>query len=264
MLIALPRKSDAHVRKILEKLESQTHYSVQSRNIFTEKQEMQLDLLRNIAQATQNISGQQQGGSRVLTGPVSPHPLPPVKEISKGRTTLIELKSKEDLDFPTSSREITNKTKKSPYTPLVCFDDCTCRCHCRSCIRSPRRLSMYIGDLFLGFSSLPPELQSIEPCNQQTCRRSKSSKIDVNFFLPTWLTLNSVRFNLAFKMSRVPMSVSLQTRNTIPYDSPIHHAIQSGNIDDVKDILCSGKASLNDIDPYGLGLLYVSRSMPSR
>ena len=144
--------------------------------------------------------------------------------------------------------------------PVMCYKDCSCRCHQRSFVRSPRRLSSYMGDLFLGYSSLPSELHSIEPCNEQTCRRSKSSKVDVNFYLPPWLTLNSVRFSLAFSMSRVPVSVSLQTRNTIPYDSPIHLAIQAGHIEDVKDILCSGKASLNDVDPYGLGILYVSRS----
>lgn len=118
-----------------------------------------------------------------------------------------------------------------------------------------------MGGLFVVYSSLPPELHSIEPCNEQTKRRTKGSKVDVKFFLSAWLTLNSVRFSLAFSTSRVPISVSLKSRNTIPYDSPIHQVVHGGYIDDVNEILSSGKASLNDVDPYEIGLPYVSRSM---
>jgi hypothetical protein len=39
--------------------------------------------------------------------------------------------------------------------------------------------------------------------------------------------------------------------------SPILVCVQEGDIVGAKELLYSGKSSLNDVDPYGLGLLYV-------
>ena len=42
-----------------------------------------------------------------------------------------------------------------------------------------------------------------------------------------------------------------------PYESPIFVSIQEGNISGVMALLRNGDASIHDVDPYGLGLLYV-------
>ena len=42
-----------------------------------------------------------------------------------------------------------------------------------------------------------------------------------------------------------------------PYESEIFHAVQEGNISTMMHLLQSGQASIHDVDPYGLGLLYV-------
>ncbi|KAH7015602.1 hypothetical protein EDB80DRAFT_708310 [Ilyonectria destructans] len=41
----------------------------------------------------------------------------------------------------------------------------------------------------------------------------------------------------------------------VPYDSPIFICTQE-DLEGIKKLLRSGKASINDVDPYGLGLLY--------
>ena len=51
--------------------------------------------------------------------------------------------------------------------------------------------------------------------------------------------------------------IYLRTRNVIPYDSPILVCVKEGDIVGAKELLSSGKSSLNDVDPYDLGLLYV-------
>lgn len=43
-----------------------------------------------------------------------------------------------------------------------------------------------------------------------------------------------------------------------PYDSKIFAVIQDGDVPAAISLLGSGKASIHDVDPYGLGLLYVS------
>jgi hypothetical protein len=51
-------------------------------------------------------------------------------------------------------------------------------------------------------------------------------------------------------------------RNTMlsfvrPYESEIFISIQSGNMTTIRRLLESAQASIHDVDPYGLGLLYV-------
>lgn len=46
-----------------------------------------------------------------------------------------------------------------------------------------------------------------------------------------------------------------------PYDSPIFICVQSGNIAGMRELWRLGLASIDAVDPYGLGLLYV-RSPP--
>lgn len=151
-----------------------------------------------------------------------------------------------------------NLRKSFRYQPLRCLNECSCRCHQRSVVRSPRNLSTFLGDVFLGCSSLPWCFSSFAQCNEQSCRRSQTSRIDLRYFFPHWHMLTTVQFSMSFSLSIIPLDVSLRTRNTIPYDSPIFIAVQEGKVDEIRNLLCSGKASLNDIDPYGLGLLYVS------
>lgn len=143
--------------------------------------------------------------------------------------------------------------------PLGCLKDCSCRCHHRSIIRSPRYLSNYLGDIFLGASNLPFCFSALIRCNEQTCRRSRSSSTELKYFFPSWVSRVMMSFSVSFTLQMLPLNVCLQSRRTIPYDSPILVCVQEGNIDGVRSLLRSGEASLNDVDPYGLGLLYVSR-----
>lgn len=42
-----------------------------------------------------------------------------------------------------------------------------------------------------------------------------------------------------------------------PYNSPVFDVAQKGDIGGMLRLLQNGDASINDVDPYGLGLLYV-------
>ena len=140
---------------------------------------------------------------------------------------------------------------------LRCLDECPCQCHRGVKYRSPRHLSAYIGDLFFGASNLPWCCSSLSECNEQTCRRSKSPSADVKVFLPSWFLSAMASLNICFSLQMIPLRINVQTRNTIPYCSPIFRRVQEGDIHGIRELLLSGKSSLNDVDPYGLGLLYV-------
>lgn len=46
-----------------------------------------------------------------------------------------------------------------------------------------------------------------------------------------------------------------------PYESAIFAVVQDGDIPALTALLRSGNASIHDVDPYGLGLLYVRLSL---
>ncbi|KAL9039953.1 MAG: hypothetical protein Q9214_004671 [Letrouitia sp. 1 TL-2023] len=247
-------KSDTHVRTILDELRMQTQSNSETRNMILEKQDSQLALLEKMTQMM----------SPVLTKPDEENDR--IQSSFKGgklTSPSFERISKEEKGFRNMQRNTEGESVKDPFArrstkqqPLKCFDDCQCRCHRRSVARMPRQLSLFMGDIFLGFSNSSWTSQSLAQCSVQSCRRSRDLRAEMKYFLPPWLTINSIRFSLAFSVQEPSFSFSLETRNTIPYDSPIHLAVQKGHIGEVQQLLCTRTTSLNDVDPFGLGLLY--------
>lgn len=45
--------------------------------------------------------------------------------------------------------------------------------------------------------------------------------------------------------------------NVRPYESSVFHCVQQGDVEGFRKLLRTGQASVHDVDPYGLGLLYV-------
>jgi hypothetical protein len=50
----------------------------------------------------------------------------------------------------------------------------------------------------------------------------------------------------------------------LPYDSPIFVCVQSGDVEQIRKLLCNASAHINTVDPYGLPLLYVSMTIRLR
>ena len=59
------------------------------------------------------------------------------------------------------------------------------------------------------------------------------------------------------RLNNFPFYCSISTWNTVRYDSAIHIAIMKGNIKKIRRLLCSSSASIRDVDPSGLNLLFV-------
>ena len=223
--------------------------------MFIERQDSQLALLEEMTQRAPltHRKPQKEDGRRMLIESGESKSLSVERDIE-------EVKSSGDTqrliegDKATFAAAVRNTRQQ----PLECFKVCPCHCHQRSVIRTPRQLSLYMGDIFLGFSNLSWTFQSWAQCNVQSCRRSRNLQADMKYYFPPWLTMNSVRFSLAFSIQKPLLSISIETRKTIPYGSPIHLSILSGDIEKVRYLLCSQTASLNDVDPFGLGVLYVS------
>lgn len=172
-----------------------------------------------------------------------------------GKVSFVRLHSEESQAYSPRLRGSVSFPKASR---LQCLEDCQCRCHYRSVIRSPKYLSDWLGDFFLACSNLSWYFSGLVLCNEQTCRRSRSSLTELRYFFPPWFNHTIASFSASFTFRMLPLNISLRTRRTIPYDSPILVSVQEGNIEGMRGLLRSGTASVDDVDPYGLGLFYVS------
>ena len=63
---------------------------------------------------------------------------------------------------------------------------------------------------------------------------------------------DAISFEAKFNKSTYPRSI-------VQYDSPIFICVQSGDIHGAQALFQEGIASIYDVDPYGLGLLYVRK-----
>lgn len=102
--------------------------------------------------------------------------------------------------------------KVSRSDPLRCLKNCSCRCHYRSVIRSPRYFSNYLGDSFFGISNVPWCFSPLVQCNEQSCRRSIGSSAELKHFLPSWFSGSIASFTTEFMSANTPY---------VPYDSPV-------------------------------------------
>ncbi len=195
----------------------QTQIIAGTRSIIGEMQDKQLALLRNITQR-EALLYERCPLESVATCPLIPDP---PNEKRKGSW----------LRFPENSRMF-GTFEGLPLVPalrsarrrhLAGLKDCSCRCHRRSLVRI----------IWVTYS--------------WSFRVYRWGYTFFNkYYLSPRLTANAIRFTLIFSMHRP--SVSVQTHNNIPYNSPIHLTIQNGQTEKAKPLLCSGFASLNDVD----------------
>jgi hypothetical protein len=60
---------------------------------------------------------------------------------------------------------------------------------------------------------------------------------------------------------RIMIAWELPLPTRLPYDSEIFVHVQNGDLELTRRVLCDKSAHINTVDPYGLGLLYVSFSI---
>ena len=153
----------------------------------------------------------------------------------------------------------TRSASLSKGSALSCLDDCPCRCHGRKRLRSPRALSNYVGDATMYLSNLPWCFSSVLECDEQTCRRSAAIDAVMRYSLPKWFSFMVAAFNVNITLKRLPIQFGIESPRTIPYCSPIFKCIEHGDLGGMQTLMVTHKTSVCDIDPYDLGLLYVSK-----
>ncbi|PSS01013.1 hypothetical protein PHLCEN_2v4088 [Hermanssonia centrifuga] len=192
------------------------------------------------------------------SGVVQPFPNPgaptavstPVPDIpvSEGREASAEGQSHGQSTLaPRTSRRLTAKDIKET---LQCESPCGCCCHDKRLTRAtPYWGTSWFGNLYLPRSFFHRSLIS---CNVQTCRRTQKNRhiANIKWFFPLWF----VAVDMKIRLKAFPVHFCLQTPRRVPRTSPIFRCIRRMDINDVRGLLVSGEASVNDVDEVGTPL----------
>jgi hypothetical protein len=137
-------------------------------------------------------------------------------------------------------------------TTKVCNDWCTCACHRRSSLRSPKIFDHFFGTLYLGYHSIP---MMASTCTETSCWQQKSSNTSVMYYFPKWLMARAIF--LALATSAEP-SVSLKIPRIVDPKQEIFSYVRNGPLREVQRLFEERKASPNDIrGDIGRSLLHV-------
>ena len=141
----------------------------------------------------------------------------------------------------------------------VCSRCCTCACHRRRRIRSPRFVDNFWGTLFLGYSAMPIMAPT---CSESTCKRSTAPSISLTYYFPKWLLNRALSVAL---MNTLEPTACLRFPRVIDINEEIFSYTETDREEDIKLLFEQGLASPNDIDDtYGYSVLQVSQHQIGR
>ena len=179
------------------------------------------------------------------------------------------------LDQPRTSRQLPaaqssndlhittiERSHRAPVTMTLsqrtCPRNCARRCHKYTMIRSSNLLSSVLGSLSMGFHASP---WLNESCDLKMCR-SSTRRYECTYRFSRWLWHHVIALRYSNVTSQGPDFV-LRIMNVREPDAYIFqfawYASDSNAVDQVKQYLDSGKASIHDVQPDGSTLLMVSK-----
>ena len=144
------------------------------------------------------------------------------------------------------------------HNTLRCLNGCSCRCHNSSVMNLiPPILTPY-----LGYILLPKRLSQLfsSYCDVQTCRGDLQQVLRIIWVL----SQGSIRWYMSLQLTlweRFPIRLSIiGTRRAIPWSAAIWSGIARADLDAVRMLLSTGKASVWDADSEGWPIFAVSHS----
>jgi hypothetical protein len=129
-----------------------------------------------------------------------------------------------------------------------CFRWCSCRCHKKGHFQTPAMLNKLMGQLFVGYTSLPFYNST---CNEKMCRQRSNSSVRISYYFPPWFMMRAMLFMATHVTDEGPEMLLKMTR-TCPRDAEIFFFSATGNTEGIKSLFEKGLASPYDVT-YGTG-----------
>ena len=136
-----------------------------------------------------------------------------------------------------------------------CREWCPCACHKKNQLKTPNFLHSVLGKLYIGYTAVP---SLSPPCNINACRGRSQGFIQLSYFFPRWFLSRAVMMSALLHPTGGPeMCIRMVTvRN---YSDPIFQYCYEGEVDSVRQLLVSGKASVLDVsDTTGHSPLHIA------
>jgi hypothetical protein len=124
------------------------------------------------------------------------------------------------------------KLEFSRFQKKGCVAECECTCHQRQRYRSPSFAQKFMGELFIGFSSLP--LLS-KPCSDSRCTQKSPFSATVTYYLPT-LLLNKMVSLVCITTSQGDPAACIKVR-PLSTDFSIYRAVETNDLGGVRNLI---------------------------
>lgn len=120
---------------------------------------------------------------------------------------------------------------------------CPCVCHKQHRLQTPSLLNFIFGSLFIGYSGVPA-LRSA--CNVNVCKGVSDGYMQLNYFFPPWFLARVVSMAILLNPTNGPEMCLRAVKLRDAFD-PIFKSCLEGDVNSVKSMLTSGKASVLDV-----------------
>ncbi|KAH0848818.1 hypothetical protein AYO21_08262 [Fonsecaea monophora] len=129
----------------------------------------------------------------------------------------------------------------SRYGPDSCKTWCSCVCHQKCSVNTPKIFQGVFGSLFLGYSGLPLGRQK---CSKASCTRNTTFSVKATYHFPSWYFSRAVSLGIVNTLSKVSIHISLRT---VVQRSELFIFAAQGNVLAARDILSKKLAHPDEV-----------------
>ena len=172
-----------------------------------------------------------------------------------------------DRISPTAIRSSSSNTRQDkPWDSILCFQasiyptchvQCRCQCHKSTSRISPEYLQPAIGAFFLSYKTFP--VFGSYPCDDLNCQRRQAPRLELHYYLPTWLFSRAVHFSMSWdSLTAAGATLHLRIPRIIHTSDSVWEIIRCGDLGRLRQRLSWRKNTPTDVSPTGMSLLLVS------
>ena len=133
------------------------------------------------------------------------------------------------------------RTAQFPRT--ACTPWCSCVCHQRGSLQTPKLLQSILGTLLIGYSGLPV---LTKPCDQHSCHLRARPTSSITYFFPRWFVARAISLILSSTPLAGPVA-TLKMQRTVSGDADVLNFAKLGQVEELKTLFEQGLASPHDV-----------------
>lgn len=182
-----------------------------------------------------------------------------IDNASAESSSTLQLRSRLSAPKPHPESSYTSKVSRGetdikPSKFESSISGCSCSCHTRHWLKSPKKLHSVLGSLVMGHNSLPFLTRR---CDNLACRDHSTPSLTASYAFPRWFAHRIISIRATSEAKRGPELI-LRVWRVRPWSSNIFSAVKKGRTDMVKHLFDTGGASVFDLTEERESLLNVS------